>query len=247
MKKVAILGGTRGMGRSMARAFAERGDWVCLLGRDQAELERSLADLRARGTPGIELAHAPCDLEAPDSFEPALEAARRALGDLDTVVVTAALFASQDDLEADPQLTRTLLTVDFANTIGFCEAARRLLLARGGGTLCVFSSVAGDRARIPTVLYGAAKAGLSTYLDGLDLRYRGQGLTTVCVKPGFIRTGMTEGLPAPPFAASPEDVVEPVLRAIDRGERVVYAPPIWRAVMAAVGSLPRFVLRRTRL
>jgi decaprenylphospho-beta-D-erythro-pentofuranosid-2-ulose 2-reductase len=160
------------------------------------------------------------------------------------VVVTAGLFGTQEQLEADPSLAQRVLTVDFANTVLFCEEARKRLLARGGGTLCVFSSVAGDRARKPVVMYGAAKAGLSAYLEGLDLKFRPQGLVTVCVKPGFVRTGMTEGLKAPPFAGSPEEVAPVVIEAIDRGTSVVYAPPVWRAVMTAVRALPRFVMRR---
>jgi short-subunit dehydrogenase len=128
--------------------------------------------------------------------------------------------------------------------VGFCEQARRVLLARGGGTLCVFSSVAGERGRKPVVLYGAAKAGLSRYLEGLDHRYRAQGLRTVCVKPGFVRTSMTDGLPAPPFAGEPEQVAPAVLRAIERGQPVVYVPGVWRWVMAAIRLLPRAVMRR---
>jgi short-subunit dehydrogenase len=94
------------------------------------------------------------------------------------------------------------------------------------------------------VLYGAAKAGLSRYLEGLDHRYHAQGLRVVCVKPGFVRTGMTAGLPEPPFAGDPEDVARLVLRAIDRGTPVVYAPGIWRWVMLVIRLLPRAVMRR---
>src|SRR5690606_38634357 len=105
-----------------------------------------------------------------------------------------------------------------------CEAARRYLLGRGGGTLCVFSSVAGDRGRKPVVLYGATKAGLSRYLEGLDHRYRSHGLKVVCVKPGFVKTSMTEGLKPPPFAGEPEQVARQVVKAIDRGTPQVYSP-----------------------
>src|SRR5205085_2629106 len=78
--------------------------------------------------------------------------------------------------------------------------------ARGGGTLCVFSSVAGERGRKPVILYGAAKAGLSHYLEGLDHKFHSEGLRVVCIKPGFVRTSMTEGLRPPPFAGDPEGV-----------------------------------------
>jgi short-subunit dehydrogenase len=106
--------------------------------------------------------------------------------------------------------------------------------------------VAGERGRKPVVLYGAAKAGLSRYLEGLDHRYREQGLRTVCVKPGFVRTSMTEGLPAPPFAGEPDRVAPRVLRAIERGQPVVYVPAAWRWIMLVIRLLPRAVMRRVR-
>lgn len=241
---VVALGATRGMGRALARRMAARGDRLFLLGRDVEDLERSARDLDARSAErGSPTGFAACDLEHPESFEPALEAAKSELGRVDVVVVTAALFASQEELEADPELCRRLLVVDFSHTVLFCESARRLLLAEGG-TLCVFSSVAGERGRKPVVLYGAAKAGLTRYLEGLDHKFRAAGLKVVCVKPGFVRTGMTEGLPAPPFAGEPEGVASTVLRAIDRGKPVVYAPPIWALVMLVIRWLPRFVMRR---
>jgi NAD(P)-dependent dehydrogenase (short-subunit alcohol dehydrogenase family) len=231
------------MGRALARLMAERGDTLALLGRDGEDLARSARDLEVRGR-GTKVTTAPCDLEKPETFAPALAAADAALGGLEAVVVTAGLFATQDRLEEDPELARRLLVVDFAHTVAFCEEARRRLLSRGGGTLCVFSSVAGERGRKPVVLYGAAKAGLSGYLEGLDHRFRAAGLRTVCVKPGFVRTSMTDGLPAPPFAGEPDAVARRVLRAIDAGTPVVYAPAAWRWVMLVIRLLPRFVMRR---
>jgi len=143
-KKVVILGGTRGMGRALARLMAERGDRIFLLGRNAEDLARSASDLTARGaTEGV--GHAVCDLEQPQGFDAALDSANEALGGFDTVVVTAGLFASQDDLEKDRVQLARLLEVNFSHTVLFCEAARERLLAQGDGTLCVFSSVAGDR------------------------------------------------------------------------------------------------------
>jgi hypothetical protein len=48
----------------------------------------------------------------------------------------------------------------------------------------------------------------------------------------------------PPFAGDPEPVADRVLRAIDRGQPVVYAPAIWFAIMLVIRSLPRFIMRR---
>ncbi len=245
MMRTVLLGATKGMGRALARKMAERGERLFLLGRHEEELERSARDLEARGASGS-VGNAPCDLESPEGFATALATARSSLGGVDRVVVTAGLFAQQDELEADPVLAGRLVTVNFTNTMLFCEAARHLLLEQGGGTLCVFSSVAGERGRKPVVIYGASKAGLSRYLEGLDHKYRAAGLRVVTVKPGFVKTGMTEGLAPPPFAGEPEEVAEVVLDAIDRGTPVVYAPGAWRLVMAVIRHLPRVVMRRVK-
>jgi short-subunit dehydrogenase len=112
--------------------------------------------------------------------------------------------------------------------------------------ICAFSSVAGDRARRGNYLYGASKAGLSAFLDGLDLAYRDRGVRVLCVKPGFVKTAMTAGLPAPPFAGEPDAVARAVVTAMDRGRHVVYAPAAWRWLMLIIRALPRAILRRVR-
>jgi short-subunit dehydrogenase len=230
------------MGRALARLMAERGDTLFLLGRDAEDMARSARDLETRG--GVVAGTAACDLDRPEQFAPAIDAAEAALGGLEVVVVTAGLFATQERLEQEPELAHALLRVNFTNTVVFCEEARRRLLSKGGGTLCVFSSVAGDRGRKPVVLYGAAKAGLSRYLEGLDHRFRAAGLKTICVKPGFVKTSMTESLKPPPFAGEPDQVARRVLKAIDAGTPMVYAPRIWRLVMLVIQHLPRSVMRR---
>jgi short-subunit dehydrogenase len=110
----------------------------------------------------------------------------------------------------------------------------------------VFSSVAGERGRKPVIIYGAAKAGLTHYLEGLDHKHRADGLRVVTVKPGFVKTSMTAGLAPPPFAGEPDAVAQRVLGAIDRGTPVVYAPAPWRLIMAVIRALPRAIMRRIK-
>jgi decaprenylphospho-beta-D-erythro-pentofuranosid-2-ulose 2-reductase len=251
-----MFGASRGMGRELARLLAARGARLFLLEHQVEDLESSARDLEIRGAVAP-VKTAFCDLLQPATFGPALDQARRELGGFDTVIVTAGLFASQDKLENDPQLAAQVLAADFTNTVLFCEEARKRLLADTKGssprengsdhflrTLCVFSSVAGERGRKPVILYGAAKAGLSRYLEGLDHKFRAEGLRTVCVKPGFVKTGMTTGLKPPPFAGTPEEVARRVLKAIDRGWPEVYVPWPWRWVMCVIRNLPRSVMRK---
>jgi decaprenylphospho-beta-D-erythro-pentofuranosid-2-ulose 2-reductase len=242
--KAIIFGGTTGMGRAISRLLVERGDTVFLLAISEDELARSAADLKERHPARADVRYAVCDLEHPEGFAAALDAADAALGGFDTVIVTAAMFASQEALEADVELLRRLVTVNYANTVVFCEHARKRLLTRGGGRLAVFSSVAGDRGRKPIVIYGSSKAGISAYLEGLDHKFHSAGLSVLCVKPGFVKTGMTAGLKPPPFAGEPEQVARDVVRALDRKKPVLYTPGPWALVMFVIRLLPRFIMRK---
>ena len=105
--KAVLLGATRGMGRALAREMAERGERLFLLGRAAGDLERSAADLQLRGAG--EVGHALCDLLEPKGFAPALERAAEELGHFDTVVISAGLFARQEELEADAELANRLI------------------------------------------------------------------------------------------------------------------------------------------
>src|SRR5512147_3283929 len=230
--KIAIVGATRGMGRALARRLAERGDALFLLGRDEAQMDLSARDLEARGAPSS-VGQARLDLGEPDGFAAALDAADRGLPRMDALVVTGGLFARQEELAADPARLAALLHGNFTGTVLLCQQAAERLAGRGGGLICAFGSVAGDRARRSNYLYGASKAGLSAFLEGLHLAYADRGVRVVCVRPGFVKTAMTAGLPVPPFAGEPDSVARVVLRAIDRGTPVVYAPPIWRLIMLA--------------
>ena len=200
--------------------------------------------MKARHPRQEQVGTATCDLEKPETFAAALDAADAALGNFDAVIVTAAMFATQDALEADIELTRRLVTVNFANTVVFCEHARKRLLARGGGHLVVFSSVAGDRGRKPVAIYGSTKGGLSVYLEAMDHKFHAQGLRVLCVKPGFVKTGMTAGLKPPPFAGEPDQVASDVVRAMDAGKPMLYTPGMWALVMFVIRALPRFVMRK---
>jgi decaprenylphospho-beta-D-erythro-pentofuranosid-2-ulose 2-reductase len=242
--KAVVFGGTAGIGRAVAQQLAGRGDAVFLLGRDAAGLERSVADLTARHPQQARAGWALCDLEDPAGFAAALDAADAALGGFDAVIVTAGMFATQAELEADGELARRLTTANFANTVTFCEHARKRLMARGGGWLTVVSSVAGDRGRKPVAIYGASKAGLSTYLEAMDHKYRASGLWVLCVKPGFVKTAMTAGLKTPPFAGEPDGVARDIVAAMDRKRPLIYTPGMWRLVMLLIRHLPRAVMRK---
>ena len=134
MKRVAIVGGTKGIGRAVARVLAARGDRVALLGRDAADLAASAGDLAARAPDGgiADARDRRCwTWPGRRRSTPRSTTAARQLGGFDTVVVTAGAFGTQEALEADAAARERVLSTNFTQTIQFCEAARVRLLAAG--------------------------------------------------------------------------------------------------------------------
>ncbi|GIU88809.1 MAG: hypothetical protein KatS3mg009_3324 [Acidimicrobiia bacterium] len=120
----------------------------------------------------------------------------------------------------------------------------RRLRGQGHGTLVLFSSVAAERPRRSNFVYGSSKAGADAFYQGLADSLAGSGVDVVVVRPGFVRTKMTEGLEPAPLSTTPEAVAEAVARALRRGDGTVWVPPALRFVMAGVRHLPRPVFRR---
>jgi short-subunit dehydrogenase len=139
--------------------------------------------------------------------------------------------------------------VNLTSVASLAEAfANDLAQSPERGWIAVISSVAGDRGRQSNYAYGASKAGLSAYLEGLRNRMFRLGVHVLTVKPGLVDTPMiAERIERHSrLVASPEHVA----RAIDRGIRhrrnVIYTPWYWRIVMAVVRALPEPIFKRLR-
>jgi hypothetical protein len=109
------------------------------------------------------------------------------------------------------------------------------------------SSVAGDRGRGSNYVYGAAKAGFTAFLSGLRNRLSPLGVRVVTVKPGFVRTRMTEGMKLPPVLTAEADEVGRAIFKAERGGDVLYVRPVWRGVMAIIRAIPEPVFKRLKL
>ena len=108
----------------------------------------------------------------------------------------------------------------------------------------VFSSVAGVRVRRANYVYGSAKAGLDGFCSGLADALHGSGVRLLVVRPGFVIGRMTEGMTPAPFSSTPEQVATATARALAKGRRVVWVPPVLRPVFAVMRLLPQFIWRR---
>ena len=120
------------------------------------------------------------------------------------------------------------------------------LRTQGHGTLLLLSSVAGERVRKANFVYGSSKAGADGFFQGLGDRLAGSGVRVMIVRPGFVRTKMTAGMPDAPMTTTPDVVATAVATALARNREIVWVPGPLRWVMAAVRHLPRPVFRRLR-
>jgi decaprenylphospho-beta-D-erythro-pentofuranosid-2-ulose 2-reductase len=253
---VAIFGATSAIAEQVARRYARDGARLFLAGRDGARLDAIANDLRIRGARSVTVGTA--DLDDPAGAGALLDAASDALGPIDVALVAFGVLGDQAASEADPERARAELSTNLVSPacllLGLaCRLERaRAATARPApelrGVIAVITSVAGDRGRRTNYVYGAAKAGLSTFLDGLRHRLHDRGIAVVDIRPGFVATPMTAHLPkGGPLWARPERVAADVQRAIARRRAVVYTPWFWRWIMLVIRLLPRPLFHRLQI
>ncbi len=242
---VLILGATSGIARWVAVALGQRGHSLWLAGRDREELERLAQDVSLRT--GAVATAVPFDAMDMDGHEAFFADLVSRAGIVEGVVLAFGYLGEQERGERDWREARAILDQNFTAAASVLLVAARYLEERGQGWVCALSSVAGDRGRMSNYLYGSAKAGLSTFLQGLRSRLQKSGVHVLTVKPGPVDTGMTFGLPKLPLLAPPERVADDIVRAIDRRKDVLYTPRPWALIMAVFRAVPERIFKKTRL
>ena len=237
-----VLGASSAVARAFARLVAARGAAVLLAGRDIDDLERSAADLRARFGGSAHVL--PFDARERATIA-ALVAHCRDLpaGTLDVFLAFGSM-PEQAAMEADPALAVHTIEATYTGAVEVLLGLAPLLEAGKQGHVVVLGSVAGDRGRLKNYVYGSAKAGLATFTAGLRNRLFRSGVLVTTVKPGFMDTAMTWGLPGMFLVAQPEDAASAILRAAQKGKEVVYTPVFWALIMLIIRLIPERIFKK---
>jgi decaprenylphospho-beta-D-erythro-pentofuranosid-2-ulose 2-reductase len=164
---------------------------------------------------------------------------------IDTVLVAYGTLPDQTECDRSLDLTLQTLAVNGTSAAAWMAAWAEIFAARGRGTLAVIGSPAGDRGRASNYTYGAAKAMVHTFAEGLRHRLSRSGVRVVLLKLGFVDTPMTARFDKRgPLWRSAADVGRDIVTAIDRAEGTVYVPGFWRYIMLVIRHVPWFIFRR---
>lgn len=174
-----------------------------------------------------------------------LQRATELLGNIDVVICAVGSLGHGAGLSAGPAAVTALISSNFTGPATAVTAAAHQLQRQGSGAIVVLSSVAGLRARKSNYLYGSAKAGLDTFTQGLADALAGSAVRVHLIRPGFVRTRMTDGLDPAPFATEPAVVAEAIADAVrSPTSRIVHVPTGLGPLFGVLRVLPRGVWRR---
>lgn len=244
-KRILVLGATSGIAEECCRLWAERGDSLYLVARDPNKLAAVAADLRIRGANYVDTAVA--DLDDTGKHPELLAGAINSLAGLDVAFVVMGSLGSQPNGEKSFLDAHRVMHTNYVAPASLLTWLANYCAQRKSGTLAVVSSVAGERGRKSNYIYGSAKAGLTAFTDGLRNRIDREGVKVMTIKPGPVRTAMTEGMKGSEKFAPVEKVAATLVKQIDKGTDVVYVPGIWRIIMAVIRVVPEAVFKKHNL
>ncbi|QWD52921.1 SDR family oxidoreductase [Polynucleobacter paneuropaeus] len=245
MKKILILGATSAIAEATARIWAQRGDQLFLVARNEECLNLLAKDLKVRGAPE---AHGYCmDANNFDQHSSMLDKAFEILGAIDIVLIAHGTLSSQKECERSVDLTMQEIKTNALSVIALLTHLANRFEIQRSGTISVISSVAGDRGRASNYVYGSAKAMVTAFTSGLRQRLYESGVSVVTIKPGFVDTPMTAEFKKGFLWAKPESIVKGIVVACDKKNSEIYLPRFWWAVMIIIKLIPDEIFKKIRL
>lgn len=243
VQSVLVLGGTSDIAlATVTKIVEQRAARIVLAARKPEACDAAASRLRAAGASEVHaIAFDGTDFASHEGF---VASAFERFGDFDLVLVAFGVLGDQERAETDPAAALEIVQTNFTGTVSVTVPLAVHLRTQGHGTLVLLSSVAGERVRRSNYVYGASKAGIDGYYQGLATALAPSGVHVMIVRPGFVHTKMTAGMKKAPLSVSADAVADAVVRGLAQGRDVVWVPPAMRYVMAVLRHVPVAVFRR---
>lgn len=246
MKNILILGATSGIAHACARRWASPEHHLLLVGRNQEKLNQVATDVQVRGAGKVSTLT--LDLEDRVQISQLMPWLAEQIHQLDIALIAHGTLPDQQRCQDDIAYAAEQFSINGGSVILLLTVLAQKFEIQRCGSLAVISSVAGDRGRPSNYLYGAAKAAVSTFTSGLAARMAKIGVQVLDIKPGFVATPMTHGLPLPKALVVSADVVaRQIVAAIGSRKTMIYTPRFWTLIMLVIRSIPRPVFNRLKL
>ncbi len=243
MKTAVILGAKSDIAKAIAIELASRKVNLVLAARHLMQLEPFKESLQSEYSIKVTLEE--LDALAYDTHG---KFCQNLPHDTDTVFCVFGYLGDQKKAETEPDEMFQIIETNFVGAVSLLEIMASKFEKNKHGVIVGISSVAGERGRQSNYFYGSSKAAFSAYLSGLRNRLYKSKVQVITVKPGYVKTRMTEQLQLPPLiSTSAEVVAKSILKAIDNNKSEIYVPGIWRGIMCFVKLIPEFVFKRMNL
>lgn len=148
----------------------------------------------------------------------------------------------------DNRNTEKIIEINYSKLVLVINFFAKKMEGKRSGTIIGLSSVAGERGRQSNFIYGSAKAAFTAYLSGLRNYLFSKKVHVLTIKPGFMATKMTEGLPLnPKLTATPKQAASGIYKAYKKQKNVAYVLPIWGIIMLIIRNIPEFIFKKLKL
>lgn len=242
---VLVIGATSAIAIELQRIYAKDAAQLYLVGRDQERLQMLRDDLLIRGARNVHIDV--LDISDVTKYQAVIDKAVTMMTRIDIAMVAHGTLTEQGRAQSDQAYLLREMNVNCLGTISIMSLLANVLERQKSGTLCVISSVAGERGRKSNYVYGAAKAGVTVFLQGLRNRLSQSGVHVLTVKPGFIITPMTREFNKNFLWVEPGVVANDIYQAIQRNKDVLYTPWFWRWIMLIIKLIPEHIFKKMNL
>ncbi len=190
-RTAVVIGGTSGIGRSLALGLADAGANVVATGRRAQRVAAVADEIRARGSRTIEL---PADVADPSSLRELHDRTAEAVGPVDVAIVSAGVTTRVPTLEMDELEWARILETNLTGTLRAFRAFAPAMIARGRGRLIAIASLASHVGLFEVAAYTASKAGVAGLVRALAVEWAHNGVTVNAILPGVFRTDLNSAL-----------------------------------------------------